>query len=92
MARGSPKTHVYLFGSLLNGLSDHCDHPIQVNLKAPSPLSEVLNLLPIQSEGVQVAMVNHRAVSRDHMIYPGDRIALFPKEYPFFPDWKDYRF
>ena len=88
----SLKTHVYLFGSLLNGLADHCDHPIQLELEAPSPLFEVLNLLPIQSDTVQLAMVNHRAVSRDHMIYPGDRISLFPKEYPFFADWKDFRF
>ena len=88
----NPKTHVYLFGSLLNGLADLCEHPIQVDIEAPSPLSDVLNLLPIQPNKVQVAMVNHRAVSRDYMIYPGDRISLFPKEYPFFADWKDFRF
>jgi molybdopterin converting factor small subunit len=88
----SPKTHVYLFGSLLTGLADHCDHPIQLDLKAPSPLCEVLNLLPIPSDKVQLAMVNHRAVYRDHMIRPGDRVALFPKEYAFFADWKDFRF
>jgi len=86
-----PKTHVYLFGSLRDGLLDPCDHPIQLNLEAPSPLSEVLSLLPIPSDEVQLAMVNHRAVYRDHIIYPGDRVALFPKEYPFFADWKDLR-
>ena len=88
----SPKIPVYLFGSLLNGLSDHCDHPIQADLEAPSPLSEVLNLLPIQSDRIQLAMANHRAVSRDHVVHPVDRISLFPKEYPFFADWKDFRF
>jgi hypothetical protein len=34
----------------------------------------------------------HRAVSRDHVVYPGDRIALFPREYAIFADWKDFRF
>jgi hypothetical protein len=87
----NPPTHVYLFGSLLNGLADDCTRPIQLELKAPSPLGEVLDLLPIPSAKVQVAMVNHSAVSRDHMVYPGDRIALFPKEYAFFADWKDFR-
>jgi molybdopterin converting factor small subunit len=88
----NPKIHVYLFGSLLNGLADHCNHPIQLELKTPSPLCEVLDLLPIPVAKVQVAMVNHSAVSRDHVVHPGDRVALFPREYAFFPDWKDFRF
>jgi len=87
-----PRTHVYLFGSLLHGSSPLPDHPIELDLEVPSPLSAVLNLLPIQSDNVQLAMVNHRAVDRDHMIHPGDRVSLFPKEYPFFSDWKDFRF
>jgi hypothetical protein len=36
-------------------------------------------------------MVNHKAVSPDHLIHPGDRIALFPKEYAIFADWKNFR-
>ena len=92
MPRANPTTHVYLFGSLLNGLADRSSHPIQLELKAPSPLSEVLDLLPIPPAKLQVAMVNHRSVSRDHMVHPGDRVALFPKEYAFFADWKDFRF
>ena len=88
----NPKTPVYLFGSLLNGLVDLCNSPIQVDLEAPTPLFEVLNLLAIPSDEVQLVMVNHRAVYRDHLIYPGDRVSLFPREYPFFPDWKDFRF
>lgn len=92
MPKVNPKTHIYLFGSLLNGLAGHSHHPIQLDLEAPSTLCEVLDLLPISSDKVQLAMVNHRAVSRDHMIYPGDRVSLFPKEYAFFADWKDFRF
>ena len=86
------KTDIYLFGSLQNALEDRFNQPIQLDLEAPQPLFEVLNLLSIPSDRVQVVMVNHRAVNRDHMIYPGDRVSLFPKEYPFFPDWKDFRF
>jgi hypothetical protein len=92
MPKVNSKTHVYLFGSLLNDLGDDCNRPIQLQLKAPSPLREVLDLLPIPSAKVQVAMVNHSAVSRDHMVCPGDRVALFPREYAFFADWKDFRF
>ncbi len=92
MPKANTITHVYLFGSLLNGLADHCDQSIPLELKTPSPLWEILDLLPIPSTKVQVAMVNHRAVSRDHMVHPGDRVALFPREYAFFPDWKNFRF
>jgi hypothetical protein len=41
---------------------------------------------------VQLAMVNHRAVHKDSMIKQGDRLALFPREYIVFADWKDFRF
>lgn len=92
MPKVKPKTRVYLFGSLLNGLLDLHEHPIQLDLEAPSPLYEVLNLLPIPLARVQLAMVNHRAVSQDHVVLPGDRVALFPREYALFADWKDFRF
>jgi hypothetical protein len=87
-----PKTEVYLFGSLLNGSADLRDCPIPLDLEAPTPICEVLNLLTIPVGKVQVVMVNHKAVCWDHMIYPGDRVSLFPREYPFFADWKDFRF
>ncbi len=92
MPKVSPKTPVYPFGSLLKYLMHPCDCPIQLELAAPSPLSEVLNRLPIPSDKVRLAMVNHRAVYPDHMVYPGDRVSLFPKEYALFADWKDLRF
>jgi len=92
VVRANLTIQVYLFGSLLNGLLKPRDSPIQLDLEAPSPLFEVLNRLPIPSDTVQLAMVNHRAVHPDHLIHPGDRVALFPKEYAFFADWRDYRF
>jgi hypothetical protein len=38
-----------------------------------------------------MALVNHRAVPKTTLIRPGDRLSLFPREYPIFADWKDFR-
>jgi hypothetical protein len=48
--------------------------------------------LDIADDKVQMAMRNHRAVSKDADVNPGDRLALFPVEYPVYPDWNDFRF
>lgn len=87
-----PITHVCLFGSLRKALGDLYDRPVQLDLKAPAPMTEVLKLLKIPSCMVQMAMVNNKAVPRDTTICPGDRLSLFPKEYALFVDWKDLRF
>lgn len=84
-------TNVYLFGSLGSGGKGNGAHPIPHVLQAPILLMELLDCLEIASDRVQLAMVNHRAVSLDHVIHPGDRIALFPKEYAIFADWKNFR-
>jgi len=52
---------------------------------------ELLQQLGIPRDHVQLIMVNHRAVTADMCVRPGDRVALFPQEYPIFPDWKDFR-
>jgi len=36
-------------------------------------------------------MVNHSAVPKNSIIHPGDRLALFPKEYVVFADWHDLK-
>ncbi len=36
-------------------------------------------------------MLNHRAVSAEEVVRPGDRLALVPKEWPILVDWNDYR-
>ena len=36
-------------------------------------------------------MINHRAAAVDTTVRAGDRIALFPGEYPIFADWHTYR-
>lgn len=85
-------TEVFLYGSLQKDYSGAgVDKPIALNLRSPAPLPEILATLEIPAEKVQVAMVNHHAVSKKALIRPTDRVALFPLEYPFFCDWKDLR-
>ena len=62
------------------------------DLQGPTPLRELLNRLQIPTGQVQLVMVNHKAVPPGHLIQPGDRVALFPKEFAIFADWKNLRF
>ncbi len=87
-----PPTQVCLFGSLRKKFGNSDDLPIQLDLKSPTPLAEVLSVLKIPTDLVQLSMVNHRAVPKDSTIHPGDRLSLFPIDYPVFADWKDLRF
>ena len=87
-----PSTQLCLFGSLRKRLENKKVPSIQLDLNTPTPLTEVLEALEIPSDAVQLSMVNYRAVPRDTTIYPGDRLSLFPKEYPVFVDWNDLRF
>jgi molybdopterin converting factor small subunit len=84
-------TEVCLFGSLRKILGDLHDLPLQMDLNGPISLPQLLRNLKIPFNRIRVAMVNYRAVSKNSTIHPGDRISLFPKEYPVFPDWKDFR-
>ena len=60
-------------------------------LSEATPLAKVLDQLTVRGEEIQLVMLNHRAVSDQAIVRPGDRLALFPKEYPIFIDWNDYR-
>ena len=83
---------VFLFGSLATNMGQggecHADLPLQ----SPAPISDVLRLLGIPLESVNLVMVNHRSVPEDSVVCAGDRVAVFPKEYPIFADWVDHRF
>lgn len=87
-----PHTELVLFGSLKKEMGDVEDDSIRFDLKDPTPLLKVLQRYKIPVNMVQLAMVNHRAVSKNSTIHPGDRLALFPKEYIVFADWHDLRF
>lgn len=80
-----------LFGSLGKGRGASGDRSRTLALQGPIPLVDLLNQLDLKPDQIQMAMVNHRAVAPDYVVQPGDRLALFPKEYPLFADWMTYR-
>ena len=82
---------IHLYGSLRNMRKKHDGFVIQKVLESEASLVDILKELKIPLDMVQLIMVNHKAVHMDSTIYPGDRIALFPGEYPIFADWKDFR-
>jgi molybdopterin converting factor small subunit len=85
------RTEVFLYGSLRKGPEELVLSPVLDNLDEPLSLEKLIHRLQIQPDQVQLAMVNHRAVSPDHVIQPGDRVSLFPREYAIFADWKNLR-
>ena len=85
------RTDVFLFGSLNAGGSGTHSPRIQCGLRKPTPLPDLLERLRIQPSRVQLVMINHRAAPPDQVIQPGDRVALFPREYAIFADWKNLR-
>jgi hypothetical protein len=82
---------IHLYGSLRNKGKSHDAFTIETDLESKTFLFDILNQVKIPLDLVQLVMVNHKAAYLDSTIHPGDRIALFPKEYPLFADWKDYR-
>jgi hypothetical protein len=88
----NPVTHVLLFGSLSRFNRGKRDGVLELDLLAPAGISDVLDLLKIPARDVSLAMVNHRSVPKDCIVHPGDRLSLFPREYPIFADWLDHRF
>lgn len=85
-------TELVLFGSLKREMADVDDDSIRFELENSMPLLEVLQIHKIPVNMVQLAMVNHSAVPKNSIIHPGDRLALFPREYAIFADWKDLKF
>ena len=82
---------VYLFGSLLKNSRREESSPIELKLPTPLALIEVLNFLSIPAQEISLAMVNYKSVPKDWPVRPGDRLSLFPREYPIFADWMDHR-
>ena len=83
---------VFAYGSLRTNLGVSSLRVfLKLYLAYPVQLVNVLKELDIAPDSVQLAMVNHRAVPKTGIIRPGDRIALFPKEYPIFADWVSLR-
>ena len=85
------QTTVNLFGSLRKKAGCLDASPILIDIENPMHVIDVLGLLDIDSDWVQLAMVNFKAVSKETTLRPGDRLSLFPREHPIFADWKDLR-
>ena len=83
---------VFLFGSLAAKMGEHGEFHADLPLQSPAPISDVLRLLALPLEKINLVMVNHRSVPKDSLVSEGDRVAVFPKEYPIFADWVDHRF
>jgi hypothetical protein len=87
------KTKIYLYGSLGTASMNIGNEPVmEYALETSLPARELLNRFPNLADRVQLVMVNHKAVPPNHIIHPGDRVALFPREYLIFADWKNLRF
>ena len=87
-----PYSELVLFGSLKKEMRVFEENSIRFNLEDSMPLLKVLQRYKIPVNMVQLAMVNHKAVPKNSTIHPGDRLALFPKEYIVFADWHDLKF
>lgn len=83
------RTMVFLYGSLKPKTAP--EPGMEYSLEESLSVRELQLRIPVSPERVQWVMVNHRAVPSEHIINPGDRVALFPREYRVFADWKDYR-
>jgi molybdopterin converting factor small subunit len=75
---------VSLFGSLGKDKQE-----FEMELTGIISVQKLLEELGFDSGQVKLTMVNHRAVSGDAPVRPGDRVSLFPEEYAVFADWKD---
>ncbi len=83
------QTKILLFGSLRPDIAR--ESIMEYPQKDPLPVKDLLKNLPVAPDRVQLVMVNHKAVPFDFAVCPGDRVALFPREYMVFADWKDFR-
>jgi hypothetical protein len=82
---------IHLFGSLRKQTNGKIESPMKYKLKDSIPLKTIIKDLKIVKDRLQLVMINHRAARIDSIVCPGDRLALFPLEYPIFADWKNLR-
>ena len=80
--------YVKLMGSLLSYGSPAQAGLIEISLKNGSTVREAIQSLGIPAERVKLILVNHTGAFLDQPLQDGDRISLFPAEYPVFADWE----
>jgi sulfur carrier protein ThiS len=87
------KTKIFFYGSLGPSFANVAgERAMEYALEDSLPLKDLLDRFSNLTAQVQLVMVNHKAVPPDFIVSPGDRIALFPREYMIFADWKNLRF
>ncbi len=61
---------------------------IEITLKNGATVQEAIQALEIPEERVKLIFVNHTGAFLDQPLKGGDRVSLFPAEYPVFADWE----
>jgi len=80
--------YVKLMGSLLTYAPQSQSELIQASLKDGSTVWEAIQSLRIPKERVKLILVNHTGGLLNQPLKEGDRVSLFPAEYPVFADWE----
>ena len=80
--------YVKLMGSLLPHGSPQQRELMEITIKAGATVQETIQVLGIPKERVKLIFVNHTGAFLDQSLREGDRVSLFPAEYPVFADWK----
>jgi len=80
--------YLKLMGSLLKYAPQSQSELIQTSLKDRSTVREAIQSLGIPKERVKLIFVNHMGAFLSHPLKDGDRVSLFPAEYPVFADWE----
>lgn len=75
-------------GSLLPYGSPEQPGLIEITLKDGATVQEAIQALELPKERVKLIFVNHTGASLDKRLKEGDRVSLFPAEYPVFADWE----
>ncbi len=77
-----------LMGSLLPYGSPGQPGLIEIFLKNGSTVQEVVQALGIPTARIKLILVNHAGALLSQSLKNGERVSLFPAEYPVFVDWK----
>jgi sulfur carrier protein ThiS len=79
---------VKLLGSLLSFVPTIQAGVTQISLKKDSTVEDAIEELKIPADRVKLVLVNHAAADLSQRLKEGDRISIFPPEYPVFADWQ----
>ena len=81
--------HVKLMGSLFSYGPPEQPGLVEIEIKPGATVQEAIQVLGIPKEKIKLIFVNHAVALLDQPLIEGDRVSLFPAEYPVFADWKD---